>query len=38
AASPVVVARPVGRLVLPGGDYDVAAPDLTRYTRNGDST
>lgn len=36
--SRAVVTTPPGRLVLPGGDYDVAAPDLTRYTRNGDST
>jgi len=36
--SPAIVTAPVGRLVLPGGDYDVAAPDLARYTRNGDST
>ncbi|MEE8457392.1 MAG: hypothetical protein V3S28_05025, partial [Acidimicrobiia bacterium] len=37
-ASPAVVTAPPGRLMLPGGDFDVAAPDLTRYTRNGDST
>jgi len=36
--NPAVVTQPVRRLVLPGGDYDVAAPDLSRYTRNGDST
>jgi transposase len=27
----------VGRLELPGGDFDVAAPDLSRYARDGDS-
>jgi hypothetical protein len=32
------VSAPAGRLVLPGGDFDVAAPDLARYNRNGDST
>jgi len=36
--SPGIVTVPVGRLDLPGGDFDVAAPDLTRYTRNGDPT
>ena len=38
ATKPGIVTAPVGRLVLPGGDYDVDAPDLTRYTRNGDHT
>jgi len=38
AAKPAIVTAPVGRLVLVGGDYDVDAPDLTRYTRNGDHT
>jgi hypothetical protein len=32
----VVPASP-GRLVLPGGDFDVAAPDLARY-EHGDPT
>ena len=35
---PATATPPARRLVLLGGDFDVAAPDLTRYHHNGDST